>query len=113
MQTRSGDVHLVYTWKRKAIKHVAFNVAWLDERLGTHRAMNQTALTELFAAACPWLVLVLCLQQVASWCGLTLRGWRLLSCPARLRSLAAAPAGRGLDDRALGGRASARISASR
>ena len=32
MQTRSGDVQLVYTWKRAAIKHVAFNIAWLDER---------------------------------------------------------------------------------
>jgi predicted neuraminidase len=32
MQTRSGDVQLVYTWKRAAIRHVAFNVAWLDER---------------------------------------------------------------------------------
>jgi predicted neuraminidase len=33
MQTRNGDVHLVYTWQRKAIKHVVFNLAWLDERL--------------------------------------------------------------------------------
>lgn len=32
MQTRDGQVHLVYTWHRKAIKHVAFNAAWLDER---------------------------------------------------------------------------------
>jgi predicted neuraminidase len=31
MQARSGDVHLVYTWKRQRIKHVVFNVAWLDD----------------------------------------------------------------------------------
>jgi predicted neuraminidase len=32
MQARSGDVHLVYTWMRKAIRHVTFSVAWLDGR---------------------------------------------------------------------------------
>ena len=32
MQARSGEVHLVYTWKREAIKHVMFNTAWVDER---------------------------------------------------------------------------------
>ena len=32
MQARSGEVHLVYTWKREAIKHVTFNTAWIDER---------------------------------------------------------------------------------
>jgi predicted neuraminidase len=32
MQARSGEVHLVYTWKRTAIRHVTFNTAWLDER---------------------------------------------------------------------------------
>ena len=32
LQTGSGDVQLVYTWKRVAIRHVAFNIAWLDER---------------------------------------------------------------------------------
>ncbi|MGE0703701.1 MAG: exo-alpha-sialidase, partial [Vicinamibacterales bacterium] len=30
--SRTGDVHLVYTWKRTAIKHAVFNTAWLDER---------------------------------------------------------------------------------
>ena len=30
LQARDGTVHLVYTWKRKAIKHVAFNPAWLN-----------------------------------------------------------------------------------
>ena len=35
LQTRDGRVHLVYTWKRKGIKHVAFNAAWLDARPST------------------------------------------------------------------------------
>jgi predicted neuraminidase len=30
IQTRDGRLHLVYTWKRKAIKHAVFNLAWLD-----------------------------------------------------------------------------------
>jgi predicted neuraminidase len=30
VQARNGDVHLVYTWQRKSIKHIAFNAAWLD-----------------------------------------------------------------------------------
>ena len=30
MQASSGDVHLVYTWKRAAIRHVAFNIPWLN-----------------------------------------------------------------------------------
>jgi len=30
MQASNGDVHLVYTWKRAAIRHVVFNVPWLD-----------------------------------------------------------------------------------
>ena len=32
LQARDGKIHLVYTWKRKAIKHVAFNAAWLNAR---------------------------------------------------------------------------------
>ena len=32
IQTRAGAIHLVYTWQRKAIKHVVFNGAWLDAR---------------------------------------------------------------------------------
>jgi len=32
LQTRDGRIHLVYTWKRQGIKHVAFNTAWLDSR---------------------------------------------------------------------------------
>ena len=30
MQASNGEVHLVYTWKRAAIRHVVFNVPWLD-----------------------------------------------------------------------------------
>ncbi len=30
LQTSNGDVHLVYTWKRTAIRHVVFNMAWLN-----------------------------------------------------------------------------------
>jgi predicted neuraminidase len=32
IQGRDGCVHVVYTWKGKAIKHVEFNTGWLDER---------------------------------------------------------------------------------
>jgi predicted neuraminidase len=31
IQVGDGHVHLVYTWKGKAVKHVEFNAAWLDE----------------------------------------------------------------------------------
>jgi predicted neuraminidase len=34
LQSRGGEIHLVYTWKRTAIRHVVFNAAWLDDRLG-------------------------------------------------------------------------------
>ena len=30
IQGRNGRIHLVYTWKRKSIKHAAFNVEWLN-----------------------------------------------------------------------------------
>lgn len=33
-QSSDGVIHLVYTWKRKGIRHVAFNCAWLDTRIG-------------------------------------------------------------------------------
>ncbi len=32
LQTRDGLIHAVYSWKRKGIKHVAFNTSWLDAR---------------------------------------------------------------------------------
>jgi len=46
--------------------------------------MSRAAVAELFAAAWPWLVLTLCLQKLASWCGLTLRGWRRLWWPGAI-----------------------------
>ena len=33
LQTADGQVHLTYTWKRRGIKHVTFNLAWLDAQL--------------------------------------------------------------------------------
>ena len=33
VQTRRGEFHLVYTWNRAFIKHVQFNLAWLDHDL--------------------------------------------------------------------------------
>jgi predicted neuraminidase len=33
LQTRRGEIHLVYTWNRAFTKHVEFNQAWLDEGL--------------------------------------------------------------------------------
>ena len=33
-QSNDGSIHLVYTWKRKGIRHVTFNAAWLDTQLG-------------------------------------------------------------------------------
>ena len=30
LQSREGNIHLLYTWQRKRIKHVTFNRAWLD-----------------------------------------------------------------------------------
>jgi hypothetical protein len=29
-EAKEGRIHLVYTWKRKSIKHATFNVSWLD-----------------------------------------------------------------------------------
>ena len=34
LQTSDKLVHLTYTWKRRGIKHVVFNLAWLDARHG-------------------------------------------------------------------------------
>ena len=30
LQTKDGLVHLTYTWKRRGIKHLTFDLAWLD-----------------------------------------------------------------------------------
>jgi len=32
LQTRDGLVHVTYTWKRRNIRHVTFNLAWLDSQ---------------------------------------------------------------------------------
>jgi predicted neuraminidase len=37
LQTRRGELHLVYTWNRAFTKHVQFNQAWLDEGLSDAR----------------------------------------------------------------------------
>jgi predicted neuraminidase len=33
VEDRRGRIHLTYTWRRERIKHVEFNLAWLDRRL--------------------------------------------------------------------------------
>jgi predicted neuraminidase len=40
VEDRHGRIHLTYTWQRQRIKHVAFNLAWLDRRFlaPTHSA---------------------------------------------------------------------------
>ncbi|HEY6555067.1 MAG TPA: sialidase family protein [Vicinamibacteria bacterium] len=35
LRTDRGEFHLLYTWNRAYIKHVRFNQAWLDQRLGS------------------------------------------------------------------------------
>ena len=30
LQTRDGQIHLAYTWRRQGIKHAVFNESWLD-----------------------------------------------------------------------------------
>jgi predicted neuraminidase len=38
LQSSDGDVHVVYAWKRTEIRHVFFNMAWLNEwRRGSSR----------------------------------------------------------------------------
>jgi predicted neuraminidase len=34
LQTSDGLVHVTYTWKRRNIRHVTFNLAWLDSQAG-------------------------------------------------------------------------------
>jgi predicted neuraminidase len=33
VRTHNGKIHLVYTWRRKRIKHLVFNEAWINRRL--------------------------------------------------------------------------------
>jgi predicted neuraminidase len=32
-QSRTGEVHLTYTWKRREIKHVTMTVSWIDQQM--------------------------------------------------------------------------------
>ena len=34
VQASDGDYHVVYTWNKSHIKHLAFNEAWVDQQLG-------------------------------------------------------------------------------
>ncbi|MBN1278105.1 MAG: exo-alpha-sialidase [Deltaproteobacteria bacterium] len=34
---RNGTIHLVYTWKRRHIRHLAFNDAWIDIQKGVRK----------------------------------------------------------------------------
>jgi len=36
-----GRIHLTYTWRRERIRHVAFNLAWLDARLLAHDSKRE------------------------------------------------------------------------
>jgi hypothetical protein len=46
--------------------------------------MNHDVFIEALSTACPWLMLVLCLQRVAAWRGLPLRRWGLLLLPGAI-----------------------------
>ncbi len=37
LQTTDGRVHLVYTWQRKKIKHIAFSPAWLSAQISSSK----------------------------------------------------------------------------
>ena len=40
LQTSDGSLHLTYTWKRRAIKHATFNLAWLAAPTGALRVTD-------------------------------------------------------------------------
>lgn len=46
IRTRDGLIHIVYTWQRRRIKHVAFNEAWLRERLTERRSPEERSREE-------------------------------------------------------------------
>jgi hypothetical protein len=33
IKTRDGNIHLVYTWRRKRIKYMVFNEAWINQQI--------------------------------------------------------------------------------
>jgi predicted neuraminidase len=41
VQDHAGTLHLTYTWQRERIKHLRFNVAWLDQALRAERASQE------------------------------------------------------------------------
>jgi hypothetical protein len=51
VETRRGELHLVYTWNRAFIKHVRFNLAWLDQDLPDARPTDLTGLAGPAAAS--------------------------------------------------------------
>ncbi len=40
-EDRLGRIHLTYTWQRERIKHLAFNVAWLDRQMRIETAARE------------------------------------------------------------------------
>jgi predicted neuraminidase len=40
-EDRHGRIHLTYTWRRERIKHVEFNVAWLDGKMRSETPAEQ------------------------------------------------------------------------
>jgi predicted neuraminidase len=63
LQARDGQVHVVYTWKRRGIKHVTFNLAWLAgqrreatakaDQLRPERGVHAASATKLAPQAGP------------------------------------------------------------
>ncbi len=41
VEDQRGQIHLTYTWQRERIKHVEFNVAWLDRQMAADSAAQQ------------------------------------------------------------------------
>jgi predicted neuraminidase len=41
VQDDTGTLHLTYTWQRERIKHLRFNVAWLDREMRTERPSQE------------------------------------------------------------------------
>lgn len=40
LQTKNGNIHLLYTWHKSHIKHIVFNMTWLDQ-LTTEQELTQ------------------------------------------------------------------------
>ena len=59
LQTDDGRVHLVYTWQRKGIKHLAFSLAWLNSQGASVTTMRTDFLPYLFSFVWPAAFLLL------------------------------------------------------